>query len=117
MQTRARHDIRDYGAVPNDESFKAEMLNQAAFEIAIEAANATESMSDREVYVPGNMTFNMFPIDSSNLYNLTITIDGTVRMSKRHHAYPLDERNKTKHMLLFTECHNFTIRGNGTVDG
>ena len=62
LQASARHDIRDYGALANVDSYKAEKLNSAALISAIAAANATQNMDEREVYVPANMTFNTMPV-------------------------------------------------------
>jgi len=40
----ARHDIRDYGAMPDDDSYKAEKANAEAFMSAVVAANSTENI-------------------------------------------------------------------------
>ena len=95
----ARHDIRDYGALPDDDSFKAEEFNQAALSNALYAANATEGLDNREVYIPANMTFHMLPMEQSELYNITITIDGTLRLSKRHHVFANDATGHVTSMM------------------
>ena len=79
----SRHNILDYGAVSGKDSLKAERANQDAFIKALKAANETESLNDREVYVPANMTFHSLPIRVDQLYNVTLTIDGTIKASKR----------------------------------
>mmetsp|Transcript_6396 Transcript_6396/g.8550 ORF Transcript_6396/g.8550 Transcript_6396/m.8550 type:complete len:106 (-) Transcript_6396:1052-1369(-) len=58
----------------------------------------------------------MMPVAQRELHNLTITIDGTILASKRHHFWPHDG-GKVAHLFYFAEAHNFTMRGNGTVDG
>ena len=86
---------------------------------AIVQANYTES--DREVLIPANCTFHTFPIWAEDITNLTITIDGTIKASKRHHRWPnkVDSKGKVsiRDLLYFKEVHDFTIRGTGTVDG
>ena len=57
---------------------------------AIVQPNYTES--DREVLIPANCTFHTFPIWAANITDMTITIDGTIKASKRHHRWP----NKVK---------------------
>ena len=86
-------DIRDYGAIANDDSLNAEQTNAAAFEKAILAANSTMD-SDRIAYVPSNLTFHMMPVEVHNLFNMTITIDGTIMASKRQHKWPVGSNNK-----------------------
>lgn len=81
----AIHDIRDYGAISDDDSLHAERTNAQAVMDAIVAANYTEGLAegDREVLIPANCTFNMMPAYAEHLTNLTITIDGTIKASKR----------------------------------
>lgn len=63
----------------------------------------------------------MFPISASDITNMTITIDGTIKASKRHHRYPTRTNKsgkvKIEDFFKFKEVHDFTIRGSGTVDG
>ncbi len=40
-------------------------------------------MNDKEVYIPKHHTFHMMPIRLEGLYGVTLTIDGTVKASKR----------------------------------
>lgn len=55
----ARHDIRDFGAIADTESDYAESLNSVALMKAFVAANYTDTISEREVYVPEGFTFYM----------------------------------------------------------
>ena len=80
------------------------------------AANSTAD-SDRIVYIPSNKTFHMMPIEAHNLFNMTITIDGTIKASKRQHKWSVDSRNKIANFIHLEEVHNFIINGEGTVDG
>ena len=118
----AAHDIRDYGALADDDSLEAERKNQQAFTTAIIQANYTEAEADREVIVPAGFTFHMLSVKASYISNLTITIDGTLMVSKRHQKWSThwdDAVNKTQidQFMEFREVHNFVIRGSGTVDG
>jgi len=69
------------------------------------------------VYVPSNETFYIMPVYVANVRNITVVIDGTVRLSKRHDVWPLSKNDTNRHMFDFTDVENLTIRGNGTVDG
>ena len=115
----ARFNILDFGAVSNDDSLKAEHANQHAIKKALEAANETDDSSQREVHVPTNMTFSCLPIIENNLTDITLTIDGTIKASKRMIHYGANTKNNM-HIHNFFEFeffNNLTIRGNGTVDG
>ena len=72
--------------------------------------------------VPADHTFNMLPIVIGDITDLTITIDGTIKVSKRHHKWPTHyneglKKPKVDDFFQFTDMHNFVIRGSGTVDG
>lgn len=88
---------------------------------AIVQANYTES--DREVLIPANHTFHMLPVWADYLTNMTITIDGTIKCSKRQHKWNTyvdtkhNNTTKVREFIELTEIHDFTIRGSGTVDG
>lgn len=83
---------------------------------AIVAANYT-SDGDREVYIPTNMTFNTMPVYADYIQNLTITIDGTLKASKRNNLWPLDKNKKVDNFIAINHGENFKIQGNGTIDG
>ena len=120
-QAFAAYDIRDYGAVANDDSLHAEEKNTWAFLQALSAANSTDVEADREVLVPGDLTFNMLNLQAAYIKNVTITIDGTIMASKRNHHYKTSTNGKGKTKVIdffdFFEVHNFKIQGRGTVDG
>ena len=63
-------DIRDFGAIAEDDSLFTEQLNAAAFMDAIVAANATAEVSERVVHVPYNYTFYTMPIWAANITNI-----------------------------------------------
>lgn len=84
---------------------------------AIVAANFTSGDStERTVLVPSNFTFHMMPIWADNWTDVTITIDGTILASKRHHKYPLKD-DRVRMFMEFNEVQNLTINGSGSIDG
>lgn len=94
---------------------------------AITAANYTDVAEDKEVYLPEDMTFHSMPIYADYVHDLTITIDGTIKASKRHHVWPTTKtynhttgeliKTKIRDFFAFEEFHNFKMHGKGTVDG
>ena len=106
----ARHNILDYGAVPDSDKLKDEKANAKAFYDAVVAANSTETLADREVYVPANMSFSMMAVDElDNWSNVVVTIDGTIKLSKRHHFWPLTEQGAIRDFFMFRHIQNVTF--------
>ena len=64
MHLSSAFDIRDFGAIADEDSLAAEQMNSQALMDAIVAANFTES--DRIVTVP-NMTFHSMPVWASGV--------------------------------------------------
>ena len=128
---QSRLDIRDFGAssVENMEdlgkdfwdNLEQEQANAQALNDALIAANWTTIEEDREVYIPWNNTFHMMPIKLDYMRNVTLTIDGTVKVSKRQNNWPRYRNGggklKLREFWEFDEAHDLTIQGNGTVDG
>ena len=83
---------------------------------AFVAANFTSVIEDREVYIPANMTFHSFPVYTQNINHLTLTIDGTLKASKRNNLYPVFD-GRVRHIIQFNSMKDLRIRGIGTVDG
>ena len=110
------HDIRDFGAIHDDDSLIAEQVNAQAFMDALVAANYTTGPV-REVLVPANHTFGMLGVWGDNFTNINITIDGTIKLSKRHHHWPLADEDSIRDFMMFRDIVNVTFRGEGTVDG
>jgi len=97
-----RLDIRDFGAVADDDSLAVEQANALAFNATFEAVKNADPDGDREVYVPAGMTFNIMPIWFSYITNLTLTIDGTLKASKNHQDWTLDERGRAANLIDFS---------------
>jgi len=83
---------------------------------ALVAANYTLDGTEREVLIPYNHTFGMMAVWAENFTDITITVDGTLKLSKRHNKWPL-LNNRARHFIEFDEIHNVSFRGNGTIDG
>lgn len=96
-----RLDIRDFGAVADDDSLAVEQANALAFNATFQAVYNADPDGDREVYVPAGMTFNIMPIWFSDITNLTLTIDGTLKASKNHQDWTLDERGRARDLIGF----------------
>jgi len=48
------------------------------------------------------MTFFMFALpEANNFSNLNITIDGTIKLSKRHHHWPLTDDGDARDFFYF----------------
>lgn len=109
-----RFDIRNFGAIPDDDSLAAEWANSAAIMQAFVAANYTSS-EEREIYIPENMTFHSMPVSAARVNNLTIMIDGTLKASKRNNLWPL--HGKVHDFMEFAWCNDLKFRGKGTIDG
>ena len=58
----------------------------------------------------------MMPCWGEEFANITITVDGTIKASKRHNKWPVSG-NEVRNFWSFTEIHNVTFRGIGTIDG
>lgn len=69
---------------------------------AIVAANFTTD-AVREVIVPGNHTWGMFGVWADNFTNINITIDGTIKLSKRHHKWPLADEKNIRDFMMFSD--------------
>ena len=48
---------------------------------------------------------------------MTIIIDGTIKLSKRHEYWPLTFKDDIVDFMMFRDMENVTFMGNGTVDG
>jgi hypothetical protein len=77
-----------------------------------------------EVLIPEGYWFSLMPVSYEGMTNLTIRIDGEIRMSKRHSRYPVDYKRKSdkwKDMVAnqfqFDWIENVLFTGTGTVDG
>jgi polygalacturonase len=93
---------------------------------ALAAASSAEDPKEREVYVPEDMTFHMMPVWGSDMSNMTIMIDGTIKASKRQLMWPIHHWNeptdpwselRVRDLFSFSNVHNFKFVGKGTIDG
>ena len=106
--TRA-FDIRDFGAVANDTSHYAEQTNAQALMDAIVAANTTSALTDRVVLVPADLTFYTMPVWAANITNIVFQIDGTLKLSKNHHRFPLRKPGQIRDMFYLEDVDSLTF--------
>ena len=95
----------DFGAIPEDDSLRAERINSQAFMDAIVAANYTTDGSEREVLIPAGHNFNMLAVWASDFTNVTISIEGNITASKRHHQWETTgsgDHTKIRDFITFT---------------
>ena len=70
------------------------------------------------MYIPAGMTFNTFPVYTDQIDNLTFTIDGTLKASKRNNLWTLEPtKGKVRNLIAFTKMNDLKIQGSGVVDG
>ena len=84
---------------------------------AIVAANYTETVSERVVRVPDNMTFNTMPVWAAGISNIVFQIDGTLRLSKAHHHFPERNPGEIRDLFFFSDVDTITFQGSGEIDG
>uniref|UniRef100_A0A914CHI5 Uncharacterized protein n=1 Tax=Acrobeloides nanus TaxID=290746 RepID=A0A914CHI5_9BILA len=117
------HSIEDFGAVSNDSSNEAAYKNTQAIGDAFAAAN--QDPNDRTVLLPSGKTFYFFNVSGTNLSSVTLRIEGVFVVSNNITEWenimgPQPARiNDEDHAscLLVTDSENFTLTGNGTIDG
>lgn len=109
--------ITEFGAVANDTSYNASYINGKALFDAVLAAN---SGTDREVLVPGGLTFTMLPYAAfSGVQFVTLRIDGVLN------AFPGDQllwpnntyNGRTLNIIEFDNSDHVTITGAGSIEG
>lgn len=83
----AAHNILDFGAKSDANSSNDAFINADALWKALDVANGP-NQTDREVLVPGGYTFSMYSVDYAGLKDITLTIDGTILMSKHNIFWP-----------------------------
>ena len=60
----------------------------------------------------------MTAVWANGFSNMTFTIDGTIKLSKNHHRWPIGKNEKiVRDLIAFEDVENITFRGSGTVDG
>jgi polygalacturonase len=111
--TNAYQSITDFGALADENSNSAAAINSHALGKALYAANA--SSTDRVAYVPAGSSFYIFMTNASNLYNVTLRVDGTLIVSNNLTAFPTQHDHSST--LHITDSAFVTIEGYGTWDG
>lgn len=109
-------DIEDFGAKSEDASLKTALLNGAALNAALLAAN---SGPDKTVIIQSEKTYTMLPAgDVNNLEDITIQLDGKINAwGGAEEEWPLDSTGKAMTLISINYSTNLTIKGSGIIDG
>jgi polygalacturonase len=106
--------ILNYGAIENDFSNNACYINSAAIEQACIAAN--QSIGGRTVLIPSNKEFCIFSSEVHQLHNVTFQVEGKLTISNNITEW-LNNIVTYTAALNFIECKDFTMNGNGVLNG
>ena len=106
------YSIVEYGGVANVSTNEVALQNSAALLQTIFAANS--SSTDRVVLIPPNLFFFIFDVSVSNIYNVTIKIEGGLVISNNITEWATQTGTNS---LYFTSSHYITIEGGGVFDG
>lgn len=110
------HNILNYGAVPFSEKSSDAFKNSDAVTRAVYAANSSED--DREVLIPEGYSFTMFNVQSKNIKNVTITINGKIHLSNDDRRWPKGDGGGRVYCFWDIYDSQFVhIRGSGSIDG
>lgn len=114
-------DVRQFGAVPNNASAAAAFGNSQALWQALRAANASLT-SDRSVVVPRGFTFDVLHVGADDLFNVTLRIDGELRVSalRDRFLWPIDNRtggDEDWAVLQLRRAKFFRLTGAGVFNG
>lgn len=105
------HIVEDFGAVAGVEDWDTAVQNANAFLKALLAANASDS--DRTVIFSEGSSYFMYAMNGTDLHDVTIQIDGTLRYSDEIKNWP----SKNYALMYFTGCEGIHITGKGMIDG
>ena len=108
--------IDDFGAISDDPSYEAAIKNGKALNLALCAAN--QSNSDRSILIP-NKWYGMLPAGGlDRLTNVTINFNGKLNSwDEDHSKYPRDRNGNALNFISLTNTENLIIRGNGVIEG
>jgi hypothetical protein len=108
--------INDFNALENLDTWPTAVRNSKALNSALLAANAS-SNSDRTVWIPPNSVYYIKNLSSFALYDITIVIDGTLRLNNDLVQWEREVDGKKEEALYFENCEGLHITGSGTIDG
>jgi len=104
--------IEDFGAVEGVDTWDAACINSESFLKALSAANA--SSTDRTVEWPADKTFYMRNIEVNNLHDITIHVNGDVKINDDINKW---EDDSGRGVIDISDSTFITVLGHGTVDG
>jgi len=106
--------ILNYGAVPTERSIKAAFANSFALSAAFSAVQSQPA--PRSVLIPVGV-FYAFNTTLNSVIGVTLQIDGTWIALDELDTWPNDTDHNAEAIFTFANTINFTIVGNGTIDG
>lgn len=87
-------------------------------------ANASET--DKTVVIPSDTVLSLMPSTFSDLFNVTLRVNGTILQSVNHLQYPHggnrgDNTSRSEEpynaMFHFEKCEGVALDGNGVIEG
>jgi polygalacturonase len=109
-------DIEDFGAVPDDSSYRTSLRNGAALTSALIAANLGP---DKTVTISAGKVYTMLPSTPvSDLVGVTIVFDGTIYAWRGYEDdWPEDANGGALSLVTLLNVEGLTITGSGVMDG
>jgi polygalacturonase len=104
--------FEDFGAIAGIENWVVAQQNAGALLKALLAANA--SATDRTIVIPAGRSYYMYAINSTNLSNINIQIDGVLKYSDEISKWPATNNYA---LLNFDNCEGIHLTGSGMIDG
>jgi polygalacturonase len=113
----AGFNIDDFGAVADEYSFKQALLNGKAFNMAVSAANSSDT--DRTVIISPGKNYTFLPDGpSDNLINVTVLFDGIFyAWHENENDWPKNKDGNHWPLICFTNTLNLMVKGNGVIEG
>ena len=103
--------LKDFGAIPNEKSLNASQINSMAIEKAFQSANGGGN-----ILVGADEEYFIFHTNISNVSNVTLTLDGTLRVYDGIDDWKA-YYNGHSNALYFNGCKGLFLNGNGLMDG
>jgi type II secretory pathway pseudopilin PulG len=108
-------DITAFGAVRDDKSNAAAVLNAQALYSAFQ--NASNNIHDKTVVIPSGDWYTFATPAIVNISNVVLRIDGRWIASNNISAWPKDSDNKSLPIFEFDYCDYLQFEGQGYVMG
>jgi hypothetical protein len=106
----------DFGAISDEDTWRAAQHNVRALLSAAKQANRTSS-TDRTVSFPGQKIYYFTNVTFESLEDVTFEIQSTLRFSNQIERYNLTGSGGNTSLLLFSDCKYVSLTGSGVIDG